>query len=80
MGHDDLLQPIHLPNELRKDTSLSYQDQKTGSPLRRIMEETEKENIMRALQYYKGNKRKTALHLGIQRSALYLKLKKYNLL
>ncbi len=80
MGHDDLLQPIHLPNELREKTLLSYQDQKMGTPLRRIVEETEKENIMKALQHYKGNKRKTALHLGIQRSALYLKLKKYGLL
>jgi len=80
MGHDDLLQPIHLPNELREDIPLPYQDQKMRSPLRRIVEETEKENIVRALQHYKGNKRQTALHLGIQRSALYLKLKKYGLI
>jgi DNA-binding NtrC family response regulator len=49
-------------------------------PLREIIEETEKENILKALEYCEGNKRKAARHLGIQRSALYLKIKHYGLI
>ena len=51
-----------------------------GKPLRNILEGIEKENILKTLDYYKGNKRKTAQHLGIQRSALYLKMKKFGLM
>ena len=44
-----------------------------------IKKETEKELIAEALRAHKGNKRKAAQFLGLQRSVLYLKVKKYNL-
>jgi len=79
MGHDEILLPDHLPNELKKNISPSLLFQKKGGPLRKIVEEMERENILKTLDYCKGNKRETAKQLGIQRSALYLKLKKYGL-
>lgn len=79
MGHDEILLPDHLPNELKRNINLPYERQKVGKSLRKLVEEIEKENILQTLNYFKGNKRKTAQHLGIQRSVLYLKLKKFGL-
>jgi two-component system phosphoglycerate transport system response regulator PgtA len=47
--------------------------------LKERIEETEKGIIVDALRASKGNKRKAAQYLGLQRSVLYLKMKKYNL-
>jgi transcriptional regulator with PAS, ATPase and Fis domain len=79
MGYDEILLPDHLPNELKNNMSPSHLFQKIGKPLRKIVEEMERENILKTLEYYKGNKRETAKQLGIQRSVLYLKLKKFGL-
>ncbi len=80
MRGTEILDPEHLPEELKKDTTHSHVYQNMGKPLRNIVEGIEKENILKTLDYYKGNKRKTAQHLGIQRSALYLKMKKFGLM
>jgi len=80
IGHDEILRPDHLPDELKNDITPSYIDQKMEKPLRKILEEIEKESILKSLEYCKGNKRKTAKHLGIQRSALYLKMKNYGIM
>jgi len=79
MGYDEILLPDHVPNELKRNINLPYEQQKVGKSLRKLVEEIEKENILQTLNYFKGNKRKTAQHLGIQRSVLYLKLKKFGL-
>lgn len=44
------------------------------------VEDVEREAIIKALRETKGNKRQTASILGISRSALYAKIKKYHLL
>ena len=80
MGYDEILLPDHLPNELRNNVLGSHSYQKIGQPLRKIVEEAERDNILKTLEHYKGNKRKTAQHLGIQRSVLYLKLKRFGLM
>jgi transcriptional regulator with PAS, ATPase and Fis domain len=80
MRGTEILDPEHLPEELKKDMRHSHVYHNMGKPLRNIVEEIEKENILKTLDYYKGNKRKTAEHLGIQRSALYLKMKKFGLM
>lgn len=80
IGSDEILRPDHLPDELKNNITPSYIDQEMGKPLRKIVEEIEKENILKSLEYCKGNKRKTAKHLGIQRSALYLKIKRFGLM
>jgi transcriptional regulator with PAS, ATPase and Fis domain len=80
MSNDAMLQPDHLPNELKNNVVLSYPYQKKAKPLRKMVEDIERENIMKTLKHNKGNKRKTAEDLGIQRSALYLKMKKFGLM
>jgi transcriptional regulator with PAS, ATPase and Fis domain len=77
----EVLCPEHLPNELKINIASSYyQSQQRGKPLRKVVEEIERDNIVNALTLNRGNKRKTAMHLGIQRSALYLKMKKFGLM
>ncbi len=69
--------PIHLP------TYIERKEVKPGvgpvSKLQDILEEVEKEAILRCLQYAKGNKLKTAKLLGISRSTLYEKLQRYRI-
>ncbi|MDY6862692.1 MAG: sigma 54-interacting transcriptional regulator [Thermodesulfobacteriota bacterium] len=51
-----------------------------SSRLKEVCSQIEKETILNALQFNQGNMVKTSRLLGIQRSVLYDKLKKYNLL
>jgi len=76
----EILGSDNLPEELKKITAHSHLNQNIGKPLRNIVEGIERENILKTLEYYKGNKRKTAQHLGIQRSVLYLRMKKFGLM
>lgn len=78
MGNAEVLSPEHLPNELKVDM-VPHPHKKVGRPLRKIVEDIERDNILKMLDYYKGNKRATAKYLGIQRSALYVKIRKYGL-
>ena len=80
MRGTEILGPDQLPEELKTNIRHFHLHQNTGKPLRNMVEEFEKENILKTLEYYKGNKRKAAQHLGIQRSALYLKLNKFGLI
>jgi transcriptional regulator with PAS, ATPase and Fis domain len=80
MGHDEVLMPHHLPKEIGAFNESKHLLHEIDKPLQNILEEIEKENILRVLRYCNGNKRKTARHLGIQRSTLYLKLRKFDLL
>jgi transcriptional regulator with PAS, ATPase and Fis domain len=80
MGHDEVLMPHHLPKEIGILNKSELMSQEMDKPLQNILEEVEKENILKTLRYCNGNKRKTAYHLGIQRSTLYLKLRKFDLL
>jgi transcriptional regulator with PAS, ATPase and Fis domain len=66
----------HLPHFL---FAKSYHYTEMGSKLRNILEETESQVIKRTLISTKGNKKKAATLLGIQRSVLYQKLEKYQI-
>ncbi len=61
-----------LPSALARRVSVSTENLAT-------MEERERKAIMEALEASRGNKKKAAQKLGISRSALYNKLKKYGL-
>ncbi len=76
----EVLCPEHFPNDLKMNLPEPRSSQKKEKPLRNILEDAEKENILNALRINNGNKRKTASQLGIQRSALYLKIKKFGLI
>jgi len=70
----------HLPEEIKaNDNSLMEEDSMSAGSLRSRVEETEKKSIAEALRISKRNKRKAAQYLGIQRSLLYNKMKKYKL-
>jgi transcriptional regulator with PAS, ATPase and Fis domain len=79
MRGTETLSPEHLPKDLRNSIAPSQLHQKIGKPLKEFIEEIERNNILKTLEYYRGNKRKTAQHLGIQRSVLYLKMKRFGL-
>jgi len=76
----EIISPDHLPEGLKGNIISLRLHQKISKPLRKIIDETERDHIFETLNYYKGNKRKTAQHLGIQRSTLYSKLKKFGLM
>lgn len=69
----DLLPPSMLPEQI------SYRFSDEAAALRNYAEEAEKEAIIKALEMYGGNKIKVCESLGISRSSLYNKLKKYEI-
>lgn len=66
--------PEHLPSSIFE---LGHHIVENNFSLKYILEETEKQTIKRVLDFTKGNKRKAAKLLEIQRAVLYHKLKKY---
>lgn len=48
-------------------------------PIKTIIEEIEKKAIVRAMALTDGNKQQAAAYLGLQRTTLCMKIKKYNL-
>lgn len=73
----DTILPVHLPVYLNQNMDLVH----TGPvrPLKELIEDTEKEAILRCLDYTGGNKLKTAKLLNISRSSLYDKLERYEI-
>ena len=73
----DTILPIHLPVYLNQKREIPQ----TGPvrPLKELIEDTEKEAILRCLDYTDGNKLKTAKLLNISRSSLYDKLERYGI-
>jgi transcriptional regulator with PAS, ATPase and Fis domain len=76
---EELIQVHHLPAYLKKAvTNETKKNKKTT--LKFILDETERNTIMQAIQQNGGNKVKAAQQLGISRASLYQKLEKFNLL
>lgn len=73
----DTIQVHHLPFFLQRLT----EDAKKFKPtlLRRLREDMEKEALLHAIRISNDNKNKAAKLLGIHRTALYKKLRKFNL-
>jgi two-component system response regulator HydG len=72
--NDELIQPKHLPIDLRHTASPAPS---VSIQLGRQIKEIEKEIILRTLDYTGGNKTRTAKILGIATKTLYNKLKTY---
>ncbi len=64
----EALHRTHTPGSVKKNNTV-----------KEILEEPERDIILRALQEVKGNRKKAALRLGINRTTLYNKIKKYGL-
>lgn len=76
----DTIQVEHLGTHLhRKEASGPSQAADTSLKLKDNVREEERSTILKALQLCKGNKSKTAQLLGISRSLLYNKLKRYEI-
>jgi len=74
-GGEGILRTEHLPDEIKFKANVSYNINNVTS-LQKAVDDVERDLIFNTLKYYNGNKKKTATHLGIQRSVLYLKMKK----
>ena len=75
---EELIDQSDIPDDVKQHKN-SLPAMKARASLKSQVSQLEKDIILKALQDFNGNKRKTAQHLGIQRSVLYIKLKKYGL-
>jgi PAS domain S-box-containing protein len=77
MCQGNRIRSIHLPPELHPRTEKVIMEEKVGA---RSLETFEKQLIKNTLEKHKGNKVLTARELGLHRSTLWRKMKKYNLI
>lgn len=73
----DTILPVHLPVYLTQSAKRVLNG--PVRPLKDVIEDTEKEAIVRCLEYTDGNKLKTAKLLDISRSSLYDKMERYGI-
>ncbi|MET1014599.1 MAG: sigma 54-interacting transcriptional regulator [Paenisporosarcina sp.] len=75
LADDDTIEPSALPDALKQHRSNQFKESKN---LQEAIEQLERSMIMEALEF-EDDKRVVASHLGLSRSTLYEKIKKYNL-
>lgn len=73
----DTILPVHLPVYLTQSTKRIVDG--PVRPLKEMIEDTEKEAILRCLEYTDGNKLQTSKLLDISRSSLYDKMERYGI-
>lgn len=73
----DTILPVHLPVYLTQSTRRIIDG--PVRPLKEMIEDTEKEAILRCLEYTDGNKLQTSKLLDISRSSLYDKMERYGI-
>ena len=73
----DTIHVRHLPIFLQ--TFVKRSDNQQPTFIRRLRDETEKEALLHAIRASNANKNKAAKFLGIHRTALYKKMKKFNI-
>jgi len=76
--HGGLIEAHHLPRELFDGASKT--GDKTLIPPTSPLDQVEARTIMDILRQYGGNRRKTAAHLGINKTTLWRKMKKYGII
>lgn len=72
--------PEHLPERILNNVLSGETYQEDILPLKELIEKAEKEAIINAIKISKGNKTLAANRLGIHRTALYKKMKKYGII
>jgi PAS domain S-box-containing protein len=75
--HGRVIETEHLPRELLENSPAK--ETKGVKPAVGPLESAEIGSIIEALREYGGNRRKTAAHLGINKTTLWRKMKKYEL-
>lgn len=76
---DLVITPDYLPEKLRQLTSSSYPRRQETYKLHTLVEKTEREAIVAALNITGNNKTKAMALLGISRRIFYAKVKKYGI-
>jgi transcriptional regulator with GAF, ATPase, and Fis domain len=73
--------PLHLPEYVRRETQSSSRRGVSGSvrPLREVVEEAERDHILRTLEVAGGNRRRAIELLGIAPETFYRRLEAYGL-
>jgi len=71
--------PADLPDDVRGDGAPGGNDNGRIRPLKEALERPEREIIERALAAYQGSRQATADALGINRTTLYKKMKRYGI-
>jgi DNA-binding NtrC family response regulator len=69
-----------LPGVFRGEGSVQAEATGRSRPLKAVLEEAERTAIEAALRHTRRNKAKAAAVLGIHRTGLYQKMRKYNIL
>ncbi|MBA4536897.1 sigma 54-interacting transcriptional regulator [Bacillus aquiflavi] len=75
LSNGDMITMDSLPEHMREPSQFPLGEKK----LKEILEETEKSLLMQSLKKYQNDKREAAKALGISKSTMYEKLKKYEL-
>jgi len=80
IAEDSEIQLQHLPSRIAEPGKQVNTNQfKYITSLRNVVTEAEKKAIAEVLEFTKGNKVKAAKILGIHRTVLYQKIKRYNI-
>lgn len=80
LAREEVLRPEHFPEHLTRRSSGSAAFFSNGGPLKEVLREPEKQVIVEALKQTAGNRKKAAQMLSINRTTLYNKMRKHNLL
>ncbi|HEY3177152.1 MAG TPA: sigma-54 dependent transcriptional regulator [Candidatus Polarisedimenticolia bacterium] len=80
LTHDELVTSRHLPQTEAGSGPAAIGREGTGSALGSSLMENEKNHIVHVLEQCRWNKKKAAVMLGINRSSLYSKLKRFGLM
>jgi transcriptional regulator with PAS, ATPase and Fis domain len=75
----DQIEREDLPLSLRKSSTCQLAPDVRHAPLKQLLEEAERKAIANALERSGQNRVRAAQHLGIHRTGLYQKMKKYGL-
>jgi two-component system, NtrC family, response regulator AtoC len=73
------IQLQHLPRDLQGDSELNGEETGHVRPLSLVIEEYEREHILRTLKLVEGERKRAAQLLGISRKSLWKKMNKYGL-
>lgn len=79
MAKTGIVSKADIPNFAKFTTDYSKTPQSTERNLRRAVEQPEKEHIIAILKDCNWNRNKAAASLGVNRTTLYNKMKKYNI-
>jgi len=77
---EETIQPGHLPEYLQfRSTTRKAPDRRSGRPVR-ISADEERDKIISVLQQHNGHRAETAMVLGMDRTTLWRKIKKYGII